>query len=130
ANTFEDFIIRADRKELIIYLRELNFLKRENICKECKASTKFNSHKRSFDNYAWRCINKKCKKFKAYFNIRADSFFKDIKIHFKVHLFFSIVKIKTSLDISGNTVDKIIKKLIHKIPEQDFRNNKLGGLVL
>ncbi|KCZ80383.1 hypothetical protein H312_02209 [Anncaliia algerae PRA339] len=91
ANTFEDFIIRADRKKLIIYLRELNFLKRENIYKECKASTKFNSHKRLFDNYAWRYINKKCRKFKAYFNIRADSFFEDIKIHFKARLSFAIV---------------------------------------
>ncbi|KCZ80230.1 hypothetical protein H312_02380 [Anncaliia algerae PRA339] len=134
-NTFENFIIRADRKELIIYLMELNFLKKENICKECKVYTKFYSHKRSFDNYAWRCMNKKCRKYKAYFNIRTDSFFEGIKIHFK-DILRVILKyacslqsfmIKKSLDISGNTVDKIIKKLIHKIPEQDFRNNKLGG---
>ncbi|KCZ77865.1 hypothetical protein H311_01116 [Anncaliia algerae PRA109] len=56
ANIFENFIISADRKELIIFLMELNFLKKENICKECKVYTKFYSHKRSFDNYAWRCI--------------------------------------------------------------------------
>ncbi|KCZ80384.1 hypothetical protein H312_02210 [Anncaliia algerae PRA339] len=34
-------------------------------------------------------------------------------------------KIKKSLDISGNTVGKIMNKLMLKIPEQDFRNNKL-----
>ncbi|KCZ78484.1 hypothetical protein H311_00484 [Anncaliia algerae PRA109] len=77
----------------------------------------------------------KCRKYKAYFYIRTESFFEGIKIHFK-DILRVILKyacslqsfmIKKSLDISGNTVDKIIKKLIHKIPEQDFRNNKLGG---
>ncbi|KCZ73894.1 hypothetical protein H311_05145, partial [Anncaliia algerae PRA109] len=42
-------------------------------------------------------------------------------------LFLKLFMIKKSLDISENTVDKIIKKLIYKIPEQDFRYNKLRG---
>ncbi|KCZ75988.1 hypothetical protein H311_03023 [Anncaliia algerae PRA109] len=38
-------------------------------------------------------------------------------------------QIKSCLDISCNTIEKIIKKLIQNLPQTDFSNNKLGGPV-
>ncbi|KCZ77887.1 hypothetical protein H311_01095, partial [Anncaliia algerae PRA109] len=92
-------------------------------------------YKKSYDCFAWRCLNKHCSKNKSYFNIRTDSFFEGFICEFKVVL--QIVtkyacrqprhSIKSSLDVSDSLIVKVINKISNLIPSTDFTSKKLGG---
>lgn len=122
--------------ELIIYLQEERLLPRELKCETCGNFMSVNKYKKVSDGFAWRCAKKSCLSFKKYVSIRKNSFFSGFKASFQeilniLFLYacrvqkFSIVLMLPKCE---PTIRKVIDKLIRKIPECDFSQNKLGGL--
>ena len=131
----ECFLIRSDEITLLNYCMRENIVPREFFCTSCGSSCKLSNHKRSSDLYAWRCYNSTCFKRKEYFSVRKNSFFEGFSLSLQLIMRIvakfgtrqSVYSIKRSLDLSKNSVDKVVHRLITKMPRVDFSNNKLGG---
>ncbi|KAM0676956.1 hypothetical protein BDAP_002471 [Binucleata daphniae] len=89
---------------------------------------------KAIDKYAWRCNNSACKNYQCYYSLRGGSFFEKYRISFE-YIFRIILKygsntpqhaIIKSLNIADNTMKKVMNEFIAKIPETDFKTNKLG----
>ncbi|KAG0419991.1 hypothetical protein DMUE_6356, partial [Dictyocoela muelleri] len=76
-----------------------------------------------------------CANYKNYSNIRKGSFFENLnlsfKLIFKIILFYSARMprqcIINYMFLSKNTVIKIVNKIVEKIPDPNFFDDKLGG---
>ncbi|KAG0434880.1 hypothetical protein DMUE_4994 [Dictyocoela muelleri] len=104
------------------------------MCENCSNSMKLCLFKRTKDILPWRCINKKCIKYKCYISVRENSFFEnfdaDIRFIFQVLLKYNtrthIFCIFTHFGPKKSTIIRIIAKINTLIPEPDFIMNKLG----
>ncbi|KAM0684804.1 hypothetical protein COBT_003988, partial [Conglomerata obtusa] len=134
-NELETAIIRFDRAELIQFAFEKNFLVKEKICLSCKTTMNLVKYKKSIDNFAWRCMNVKRNQYKQYKTIRSGSFFEGVDLELSIVLRIVIkyatrqsrYSIKAYFDLSLPTIDKIINKIVDRIPVIDFSTSKLGG---
>lgn len=132
---FERKIQTSNEKELIIFLMEINLLNRSYNCPTCNTVMNLVSSSRNKDKYAWRCMQRNCRSYKTYISIRRGTFFEPFKLHLSLVLLIivkycsgqQLFSIITSLDLDDLSVSKIINHLISKIPNTDFRYNKLGG---
>ncbi|KCZ78689.1 hypothetical protein H311_00273 [Anncaliia algerae PRA109] len=131
----EEFMIKAEKLDLVLYFMELNLLRKSFKCQECGIDCKFVKFKRSLEGYAWRCYEASCLKNRKYYSVRENSFFmgfncslKDIMLVIvRYSCFMQVYSIKAALNLSPRTIERIMKKLIQKIPETNFESSKLGG---
>jgi hypothetical protein len=72
--------------ELIRYLQQERFLKRDMICEFCNRRMSIDMVKKHRDMFTWRCANRNCVHFKSYTNIGKNSFFMGLDSSFK-HIF-------------------------------------------
>ncbi|KCZ76904.1 hypothetical protein H311_02093 [Anncaliia algerae PRA109] len=59
SDDFELMLTRKSNEDLIIYMMNNNFLKKENICQACGQYMKLVKHNLTKDNICWRCMNSK-----------------------------------------------------------------------
>ncbi|KAG0432804.1 hypothetical protein DMUE_5472 [Dictyocoela muelleri] len=89
---FQEKINRMTEIELINFLFENIYLKKEHICVSCRTSCYLKKYSRCGDLYAWRCMSVNCKDYKKYKSIRSGSFFDNsnisIKMVFQIILFY------------------------------------------
>ncbi|MEG0664137.1 MAG: hypothetical protein RR483_03450, partial [Clostridia bacterium] len=81
-NTADDYfqkIYSTSLENFIMFCFEQRFFKRTMNCNKCNIGCKLVTFNRAIDGYAWRCMNKKCNKYKAYYSIRVGSFFNSFK---------------------------------------------------
>lgn len=132
---FDKSIIKFTPKEMVDFLMENRFIRREVMCVSCGIYMSLSKYTKSKDKYGWRCYNSKCKNHKKYFSIRINSFFNDFSIPF-VDVFRIIIKygcrvplycIINSIRFNRETTSKVIQHLKALIPQADFSNDKLGG---
>ncbi|KAI5152076.1 hypothetical protein ENBRE01_2551 [Enteropsectra breve] len=130
----EDVIAGQEPIALVHWMMEQRLLKNEKIC-ACGETCSFASYKRSVDECAWRCYNKRCNEYKKYVSIRSNSWFEKfslslrriLKIIFNYSIKQTRHSIISSTGMNKETVFKIINSLIELIPETDFSENKFGG---
>lgn len=131
----EVIFLTSTNKELLQFLMDRKFIKNEFFCPKCHHAAKNVKYLRSIDECAWRCMQSACPSYKKYYSIRAGSFFEPfslkmssiLRILLKYACRQPMHSIKISLDVSASTIEKVINRLIEKIPETDFSNNKFGG---
>ncbi|KAG0441599.1 hypothetical protein DMUE_0925 [Dictyocoela muelleri] len=83
-----------------------------------------------------KMYEQKCLNYKKYFSIRNNNFFQDLNIPlrdvFKIILYYISKMPRYSIinymNYSRLTIEKIIKKIVKRIPEPDFSSNKIGGM--
>lgn len=131
----ERTVHRQTNIEVLTRLWELKLLPRNLACEGCGISMSINKYSKVNIGYAWRCANRTCLRFKTYVSIFKNSFFNDLNVDLRVSLGI-IAKyalkiprhcVVESLQISCNTVNKVIEKVISLIPATDFSSDKLGG---
>ncbi|KAG0421195.1 hypothetical protein DMUE_6306, partial [Dictyocoela muelleri] len=118
------------------FLFDNKYLNKEYFCESCHSSCVLRAYKRNKDRFAWRCLTPNCKNYKKYFSIRKGSFFENINISIrevlKIILFYIAKMPKYSiinyLNYSRRTIEKVINKLVVRIPNPDFSSNKMGGV--
>ncbi|KAM0687957.1 hypothetical protein COBT_000793 [Conglomerata obtusa] len=135
ANDLEMTIIRFKQEELIIFMMQEKYLKKEVLCTICRASMRLVCYNKCKDKKAWRCMNTTCKNYKEYMSIRLGSFFEGFKLDLLL-IFRIIIKyatrqtrysIKEYFKLPVRTIGKIFAKPVNVIPMINFEFNKLGG---
>jgi transposase-like protein len=134
-NSFDTLITKLTERELITFVMDQQFIKCEFKCPTCNNYAKLVPYKRNIDRFAWRCMYPRCIKYKDYFSLRKQSFFENLNIKLvdvlKIVIKYSVRQqrnsIKLSMDVTKNTVTKVLKKLTSLIPTLNFSTNKLGG---
>ncbi|KAM0673272.1 hypothetical protein GVAV_003239 [Gurleya vavrai] len=66
---YEIFLIASNIIQIIEFIQENNFLKKEQKCDGCEKEMKFVTHARSIDSYSWRCMVNNCNNYKKYISI-------------------------------------------------------------
>lgn len=131
-----DAIVRLTGIELIIFLHEERFLRREYFCQSCGCITSLNKYRKNIDEFGWRCTVRNCSKFKIYVSIRTGSFFEGLNCSFK-HAIQVILgyacrnqrhSIERQIPLSQPTILKITKKLTNLMTAPDFSDKKMGGI--
>ncbi|KCZ80795.1 hypothetical protein H312_01802 [Anncaliia algerae PRA339] len=131
----EEEIYKMNEKELLDYLISEKLIKKELHCFECGVSMSLVIFNRSIDKYSWRCMKKCCKSYKRYTSIRKESFFDNFNIRLKDILIIILKysckqqrhQIVLGVDVTYNTIKKVLNRLTNLMPETDFKNNKLVG---
>ncbi|KAG0430428.1 hypothetical protein DMUE_5661 [Dictyocoela muelleri] len=133
---FQEILEKMTDYNLLHYLFYNNYLHKEYFCSKCHKSCVLRQYKRNIDFHDWRCMNKTCINYKKYFSIRKNSFFEDLNI--PIRQIFKIVlcyisrmprySITNYFNYDRKTVEKIINKIVNRIPDPDFSSNKMGGI--
>lgn len=79
-NEIEKLLTRMNKLEIIEWCMVNNLLLKELNCKDCLISMNFVSYFRNIDEFAWRCMNKKCISYKKCFSLRKSSFFENFNL--------------------------------------------------
>ncbi|KCZ81119.1 hypothetical protein H312_01485 [Anncaliia algerae PRA339] len=131
----EEKLHKYSNYDMIVYLMQEKFIKKEILCENCTTTLKFVPSKRAIDKFAWRCMLVTCLSYKKYTSLRKFSFFDNLNLQFKDILFILIkyackqqrYQIISGIDHAKKTIYKVLKKLTLKMPKTDFSANKLGG---
>lgn len=132
---FERMLVRFTNQELISYMMNNSFLQREMKCVHCKVFMELKSYEQVKEKLVWRCNNTLCPKYRNRTSIRHLSFFSDLTIDFLsfFQLLISweqgqaITLSANFLNISRPTASKIKNKIVNRMGEPKFENDKLGG---
>ncbi|KCZ79246.1 hypothetical protein H312_03365 [Anncaliia algerae PRA339] len=134
AEELESRIMLFNSKELIQFLMQNNFLKKEMTFEKCNLTMKLVCYQKNRDKNAWKCLNNICIRYKNYKSIRSESFFGKffLDLKFILRVLFKYIT-KTQIFSIGEffgskktSIKKIIKEFNILIRETDFYSNKLG----
>lgn len=132
----EHEILQLGDLELIYWLMDHDFIKKEVKCDICGAYKKLQYYKYAKQNYIWRCTSMKCDSKRKRDSISKGSFFDgfdiDIRIILKIIIRWSCNQQRSSIlanicSVSKNTICKVIDKLVGKMSQDYISLNKLGG---
>lgn len=133
---FESEMPNFNSEEVFQWCSIRGLLSPEMICQNCLSYMKLSVYKRNKDGLAWRCLTRSCISYSKYISVRIGSFFEGLNIEIPVILKiiskYCIMQplhsiIRSTSTISGNSVSKIINKLLSRLPPPNFNDNKLGG---